>query len=526
VTAPNATLALRPYQREALERIREAQARGIRRPLVQMPTGTGKTVLFSHLIAQRGGRSLVLAHRDELLDQAAQKLRAVLPGARVGKVKAEKDEHGAPIVVASVQTLSRPARLARVVPDFTTVVVDEAHHAAAESYRRVLGHLRAFEPDGPLVLGVTATPARGDGQGLDGIFEEIVFEAGILEMIRGGFLSDLRAKQIQLEADFGGLHVRRGDFVEAEVERELLAADAPAHVAEAWLEHGKDRRGLIFATTVRLAHAIAEELLEAGIAAEALDGTTPQEERRAILGRLRTGETAAVANCAVLTEGFDEPTIDCVAIVRPTRSRLLYQQMIGRGTRRWPGKFNCLLLDFVGATSRHDLLTAATLFGVEPRDVERSLVDAAAVQERLELRRDALGRLVARDVELFRSVPMAWVRVSPEHFVLGVGDGHLELRPRGEGFAVLHRHRGGEAELMGAAGTLELALGIAEDHVRGLRAETLVRPDAPWRAKPATEKQLSALRRLRVPAGAGLTAGEASELLTAAVARLRRERRR
>lgn len=517
-------LALRPYQQAALKAIHAAEARGIKRQLVQMPTGTGKTVLFAHLISQRSGRAMVLAHRDELLGQAADKLRAVLPGAQLGKVKAEHDEHDAPIVVASVQTLSRAERLARVVPDFATVVVDECHHAAAESYRRVLEHLRAFEPDGPLVLGVTATPSRGDGQGLDDVFQEIVFEASILDMIRAGYLSDLRAKQIRLEADFSSLHIRRGDFVDAEVERAMFDADGPAHVAEAWREHAKDRRGLVFATTVRLAHAIAEELVEAGIAAEGLDGSTPEDERRAILRRLRTGESSVICNCAVLSEGFDEPAIDCIAIARPTRSKLLYQQMLGRGTRRWPGKLDCLVLDFVGATSRHDLLTVASLFGVEPQAVDgEGLVEAVDARARAD--RVTEGRLVARDVDLFQTIPMAWVRLGPQRFVIGIGDGQLELRQEADRFAVFHRRRGERwPEVLGAAPTLELALGIAEDAVRRLRAENLVRPDAPWRSRPATEKQLAALRRLRVAAPAQLTAGEASELLTAAIAAIRHTR--
>lgn len=160
------TLALRPYQQTALDAIKAAWLRGIRRQLLALPTGAGKTMVFAHLVASRQGRALILAHRDELIQQAADKLEMVAPELNVGIIKAERDEHTAPVVVVSVQTLSRPRRLERVIPDFETVIIDEAHHAWADSYRRILSHVRAFEPEGPLTLGVTATPERGDHESL------------------------------------------------------------------------------------------------------------------------------------------------------------------------------------------------------------------------------------------------------------------------------------------------------------------------------------------------------------------------
>ena len=178
-SAALAGLPLRDYQHEAVEAVFAAQAAGTRRQLLLLPTGTGKTVVFDAVIErvlhQTGGRALVLAHRDELLSQAQAKLRAVAPRLRSGIVRAERDEHDAQVVIASVQTLIRPARLARLGTDFDVVVIDEAHHAAADSYTFILRQLGAFDDDGPLLLGVTATADRGDGQGLDGVFESIVY---------------------------------------------------------------------------------------------------------------------------------------------------------------------------------------------------------------------------------------------------------------------------------------------------------------------------------------------------------------
>lgn len=515
-------LALRPYQEAALEAVSQAEARGVRRPLVALPTGTGKTIVFAALARQRGGRALILAHRDELIQQAADKMMMVDPAAEVGIVKAERDEHSAPTVVASVQTLARPARLARLRPDLRTVVVDEAHHATAETYGRILEHVGAYRGDGgPLTLGVTATPERADGTPLADVWEEIVYRAEILTMIRQGYLADLRAVRVQLEADLDAVHTRHGDLVTGELEDALLDAGAPRHAADAYLEHAKGRKALAYTPTVRLAHETAEAMQDRGIAAEALDGTTPLDERRAILGRLRTGETRAVANCGVLTEGFDEPSVDCILIARPTKSRPLYTQMIGRGTRPHPGKRDCLIIDLVGCTSRHQIVMAHDLFGVEPSAVGDGETLGEAVA-RIEGEREAEGRLVAKTVDLFASRELHWIESDSRRFVLSLGDaGLLVLWTRDlQSWTAEHVTRDRQRSEIVTGLDLGYAQGCAEDYARGLGAGALVSRTARWRREPATEKQVAALRRWRVPIREGLTRGEASDLLTAAIARV------
>ena len=247
---PLLRLTPRPYQHEAVAALLAAAARGVQRPLLVLPTGTGKTIIFALLVQRRGGRALILAHRDELIQQAVDKLHLVDPSLPLGVVQAARDEHTAPIVVASVQTLSRRARLARLVPDFRTIVIDEAHHAPAPSYRRILTHCRAWQPDGPLVVGVTATPARGDRQSLRQVFDGIVYQRTLVEMMQAGYLVDLRAIQVLLQADFDALRTQRGDFVEADLETLLLAANAPAQVLAAFQAHAADRKALLFTPTV------------------------------------------------------------------------------------------------------------------------------------------------------------------------------------------------------------------------------------------------------------------------------------
>lgn len=516
------TVELRPYQEEALDAIEAAETR-VRRQLVALPTGTGKTVIFSSLIRRRPGRSLVLAHRDELLGQAISKIRQVYRGAPVGLVRAETDERHAPIVVASIQTLSRPKRLQRLNGQFATVVVDEAHHATADSYMRVLQHVGAFEDDGPLVVGFTATPERGDRAGLDRVFQEIVFKRTILEMVEAGYLCDLRAVQVRLTADFLKLHTRLGDFSDSELEDLLLNANAPEHALNAYREHADGRKALIFTPTVSVAKAMAATFSEAGIAAESVDGYMAIESRRAVLARLRSGETRVLANCAVLTEGFDEPSIDCIIVARPTKVKSLYVQMIGRGTRLYPGKEDCLIVDLVGSTTRHDLMTAATLFGLPPRAIVKETVREAKARVAAAAREEEAqdGEVVTRAVDAFRGRSLHWIKAG-KGFALQLEAGWLRMQPgEGESWDVVAEQRDRRPRQLARGLDLGYAQGFAEDYARANGPKALLDPAAPWRMRPASSKQIDLLNRLGIRFDPGGTAGDASDLISARMARRR-----
>jgi ATP-dependent helicase IRC3 len=512
-------LELRPYQSEAIAAIEEAERRGVRRPLLGLPTGTGKTVIFAALIRRRGGRALVLAHRDELLGQAQDKIRQVDPTARFGLVKAEADEVEAQVVVASMQTLARESRLQRLPRRFETVVVDEAHHATAVSYRRVL----EWVGGSPLVLGVTATPERADNASLGEVWDEVVYSRSLLEMIRAGYLVDLRGLRVRLAMDLSRLRVSHGDFVDAEAAAALTAADAPAHACDAYLEHAAGRKALVFTPTVELAHSMAEAFRTQGVAAEAVDGSLPLEERRAVLARLRSGETQVVANCAVLTEGFDEPSVDCVIVARPTRSRILYVQMIGRGTRTFPNKRDCLIVDLVGATERFDLLTLPKLFGLG----NARWLEGRTVTEALERERAAAfsvstpqAPLVAEEVDLFRErEKLRWVAVG-ERWALTTGSGLLVVEPYAGAWRVVVQERSThERQVLAQGLDLGYAHGVAEDFIRRRGATHLVDPNARWREQGISDKQRALLGRLGIPIDPDLSRGEASDLISAALAK-------
>jgi superfamily II DNA or RNA helicase len=405
------------------------------------------------------------------------------------------------------------------------VIVDEGHHAVADSYLRVLEHLGCFSEAGPLTCGFTATPERGDKAGLGKVWERIVYQKSLLEMIVAGYLSDLRAVRVTLRADLDQVHTRHGDFIDSELESALLNADAPQHVVAAHQEHAQGCKALVFTPTVKVAYAMAEAFQAAGIAAEALDGTTPIDERRDILRRLHSGETMVLCNCAVLTEGFDCPSVDCIVVARPTKSKPLYIQMVGRGTRTYPGKADCLVLDVVGVTSRHSIMTASEIFDLDLKEMSvKEEVEEREREQRLAAERaEREGQLVAAEVELFHTRdeqvharPMHWVQTRKGAWVLTLGSlGELRLVATGANAwsVVLVQQPIGWCLRDGLP--LSYAQGYAEDYARNSGVTALVNPKALWRKEPASEGQLGVLRKLREPAPPGLTKGQAADLITA-----------
>lgn len=524
MTAP---LALRPYQREAVEAVRDHWARGIRRQLIVLPTGAGKTVVFSHLIRRRAqaGRALVIAHRDELIRQAADKIRLVAPDLRVGIVQAERNEHeDAQVIVASIQTLAREHRIAPLVGTVATIVVDEAHHAAARTYVEALQTLGSFDDDGPLTVGVTATAGRADGVALGTAWEEIVYQRGILQMIVDGHLCDVRGMEVTTDLDYGTVSTSRGDFTDGSLGQAMEDSHAIEAAAIAYHRYAADRSGVAFTPTIATAQSLAAQLNRRGITAEHLSGVTPRDERGEILRRLHTGETQVVTNAQVLTEGFDEPRVGCVLVARPTTSATLFTQMVGRGLRLYPGKTDCLLLTLAGPPGS-GLATIATLAGkqpdgkkIEPKPGE-TLAEAAVRTdaEDAERRRLAGSSVRGRSVTLFGRSGLSWIPVE-DSFVLSCGDAALIVRPTGDPdrWRAINVPRDGEPRILADQLTLEYAQGVAEEFARGTRAK-LARADAPWRAKPVSDAQRRLLARLRL--GTATTSGEASDLIAAHHAR-------
>ena len=367
-----APLSLRPYQRETIDAVLAARRAGVRRMLVCLPTGAGKTVIFSELarLARRG--VLVIAHREELLGQARAKLEAALGETQVVAMErgAERAAPDARILVCSIRSLHEE-RLARVIQgrDIGLVIYDECHHAAAEDNLRVLRQLGAFAEDWTgTLLGFTATTARGDGKGLNTVFERIVYSRSLPELIDMGYLAPLRGFRISTAADLTRLSAGAQDFREDELAEAVDIEERNALVARSIQELARDRRTLCFCVTVNHARHLSWALCKLGVSAGMVHGEMPMELRARTLADFREGRLQVLTNVAVLTEGFDDPGVSCVAMARPTRSEGLYAQCVGRGTRLFPGKKDCLILDFVDLSDLQ-LCSLPSLFGI-PRHLD------------------------------------------------------------------------------------------------------------------------------------------------------------
>lgn len=357
-------MELRPYQQEAQGAILNQWESGVNRTLLVLPTGCGKTIVFCALtktMVERGSRVLIMAHRGELLDQAADKLLKST-GLRCAVEKAEESCLGSwfRVVVGSVQTLMREKRLDQFNPNyFDAIIVDEAHHCLSESYQRVLNHFSNAK-----VLGVTATPDRGDMRNLGQYFESLAYEYSLPRAIREGYLSPIKALSIPLKLDLSGVGIQSGDFKAGDLG---TALDPYLHsIAEEMLNHCADRKTVVFLPLVATSQKFRDILNQKGFRAAEVNGSSP--DRAEILSDFDAGKYNVLCNSMLLTEGWDCPSVDCIVVLRPTKVRSLYCQMVGRGTRLSPetGKDHLLLLDFLWHTDRHDLCHPAHLICESP----------------------------------------------------------------------------------------------------------------------------------------------------------------
>lgn len=406
---------LRPYQTAMLDAIAAHHANGSNRLLVKSGTGTGKTTSFASLLthqpiqdwlAQFGEtdrRMLVIAHREELLDQSAARIQKQNPGLMV--MVEQGDRHAsvyADVIVASIQTLSamKFRRLSRLLArlTFRLVVVDEAHHSAAATYRTALAMLGFLPladisttenieaathddvdkmtqalagwdlvaPKDRLLVGVTATPNRSDSIGLGCVFQSIAYSYDLKTAIADGWLVPIVPWAIDTDTSLDGVKIQRGDFNQRELADAVNNPQRNALALAAWKEHAGGASTIGFTVDVQHAHDMADLFDRAGISARAVSGETPKDDRRGILRQFSDGQIQVVFNCMVLTEGTDLPRAGCILHAKPTKSATLYEQMTGRGLRLFPGKTQCTVIDLVDVARRHSLQTAPVLYGLPP----------------------------------------------------------------------------------------------------------------------------------------------------------------
>lgn len=527
-------VTLRPYQSEALAAIDDAYRAGVRRQLLALPTGGGKTVVFSELLRSRPGRALVLAHRDRLIQQAAEKIAQAIPIERIGIVKAEQNRFQAPVVIASVQTLARKRRL-ELMPAFDTVIIDEAHRSAASTYQAIIERVCGPET---LLLGVTATPNRTDGIGLSKVYDKIVYQIGILELIEQEYLVPLVGRRISINADFSTLHTKTGpdginDYRQDEVVNLMEAGNWYENVTRGWLEFARERRTIAFVPRVKMAYRLAEYLREQGVRAAALDGASPLADQRRAVQQFERGEIQFLANCDLFVEGADIPSIDCVLFARPTKSQIVYAQAIGRGTRPSPatGKRDCLVLDMVGATNRFDLCTLGSLVGVKRVQDGETITEAVAREKQLALlqaeeeeKAKVNGKLVGREASLFGNRftgKFNWEILPEQRLAVLRSAGHEFHIWKPEGAAEYwYADMSWSGNLEGRAANYADARQACE---QAAKTAIFGGEDAPWRSKPASDKQIELLRKLRISFDPHITKGQAAALIDRRFASQRRK---
>ena len=395
-------MQLRPYQEEARAKVQQEWKEGRTRTLLVLPTGCGKTIVFSKIIEDRvkmGERVLVLAHRSELLEQASDKLMTAT-GLGTALEKAENTSIGSwfRVVVGSVQTMQREKRLSQFPSNhFDTIVIDEAHHAISDGYQRVLEHFKDAN-----VLGVTATPDRGDMRNLGSYFDSLAYEYPLVDAIKSGYLSKITAITIPLELDLSTVSQQAGDFKASEIGTAL--DPYLDQIADEMVKQCKDRKTVVFLPLVKTSQKFRDILNAKGFKAAEVNGES--KDRAEVLEDFDKDKYNVLCNSMLLTEGWDCPTVDCVVVLRPTKVRALYSQMVGRGTRLAPGKENLLLLDFLWHTERHELCRPAHLIASSP-EVAKKMTENMAEDTEVEFSLLEAEEQASKDVVAEREEALA-----------------------------------------------------------------------------------------------------------------------
>ena len=532
-------LSLRPYQEEALRSINAFSEKGINKQLVVLPTGSGKTVIFSHLpqFKQNSLPMLVLAHRSELLYQAKEKISWSNPELDIQIEQADNVAGYCDVVVASVPTLGRAEseRILKYPKDyFKSIVIDEAHHAAAPTYRRILDYFNA-----PFVLGVTATPQRSDNTRLTDVFDEIVYYKTIQDLIEDGYLCSLVGYRIKTDTDISGVATNEGDYVASQLEDAIDTPERNAHIVAAYNSLVPESKAIVFCAGVKHANNLATSFASAQIKTEVILGATDSDSRRDILARFRMGTTKVLINVGVLTEGFDEPTIETIILARPTRSTLLYTQIVGRGTRLHEGKPHCTILDFADTTRGKKPIGLPSLLGLPPEfDLQgQDLIEVAKKYKELEdyCPGEAVRVLDPNDIELaykrinlFMPPPpnefvqqysrFVWAEVAENDYHLGV-DNYNSFRIYTDTlgrWVVEHRQRtldGLQVKLLGHPEDMRDAFVRSDRWIMAKFDTNLLESDAAWRADGPTDAQRKLLKRIGVPVTSDMTKGTASQII-------------
>lgn len=519
------TLPLRWFQEEANTRTIEAWENGKQAVIVSAPTGAGKTIIFAALLERlltgtnkRGG---VLVHRDTLLGQTIEKMNVVWPGVSTGIIKGPLREYDKQVTVASIDTLS--GRIDEYIESLAThgmldyLIIDECHHSYASTWRSVID---ALKEQGTKILGVTATPIRTKPtESLAEIFEDCVFSISIFQLIQEGFLSKMLGYSIKTSLDLDNVRTTQGDFNNKDLSAQVESSDFNLDVIKGWNEKAKNRKSLCFAINIDHVNELTKLFNAAGARAIGIHGELPLHEQRRIISGMAAGEYDVLVNCNLLTEGYDDPSIDCVLMARPTMSRTLYIQMIGRGLRLFPGKEDCLLLDFTSNARDNSLVTMQDLLGfygmkkAEEIHKKRILASELAGEDKettLILTPETIGGLntidkighelgssVAFDhVDVFDLNKFAWTTLDGDRYVTARDNLAISIRKEGERYTpylVFSQKDDRCVAQICEPLEFEFALAVANTYLFDYGDRSFVDSNKKWRSENPTPSQASTL---------------------------------
>jgi ATP-dependent helicase IRC3 len=514
-------LKLRHYQEECLESIRENYSHGETRQLVVLPTGSGKTCVLASLIKEMKCKTLVLAHTTELLEQAREKITMICPGLDVGLVKADCKEFNHPVVVSTIQSARQPETLEEFKRQgFSLCIYDEAHRSASKTPREVLSALGFFNTREKLLVGFTATPFRSDSKGLGEVFEKITYRKTIKELIELGYLCKPIGIRIKSDLDLSTVATENGDFKTESLASVMDTPEMIALVVDSWLENAQGKKTIAFGVTISHAKHLAEAFRGRGIRAASVSGNTPDDERKKLLEMFKNGEITVLTNCMILTEGYDESSIEAVIMARPTQSKGLYTQMVGRGLRIFPNKPHSLILDFGSQT--HSLCGMAELLkdSVEEEEEEKPEQEGKLSEFVKTLPPSINKKLKASIVEFdLLGEAFTWLKDGLSYSLKATGNKTLKIFPTAEGrFSVLF-FNGNSYETVAKDLSFDYAFSCAEEFARDNRALFSVSDlEAPWRQLPISQKQKDLFRSYRYSSGIeDLSRGQAALIISSGV---------
>lgn len=576
-------LVLRDYQHEAVQKVYEGYKNKIRRQLISLPTGTGKTIVAASIASHWNGPILFLAHREELIDQAAHAFKKVKPSWRIGIEQAGRSaEDECDVIIASVPTIGRSnsTRLSKAVfkPEQKWLIItDEAHHATASTYRSIYEHfdvlpeqeIKGVDNEGnrpqdgtygrisrKLHIGITATPKRSDNIGLNNVYDKIIFKKNILQMINAGWLTDIKTSILKSGTNLDGVSIRQGDYAIGELSNKVNTRKRNDLVVNSYKIKAPEKKALVFCVDVQHVQDMTERFRDHDIQAQYIVGSTPPAERRSIIDLFRHGDVPVLVGCEVFTEGFDVPDIESIILARPTKSSLLYIQMIGRGLRPAKDKNHLALIDVTDNSRRHPAVSINSLLGLPIKlniDGETVMHAVNFYREVAENARvdnpagiiDALGEMTIdqlkehlESVDIFKissiiarkGIPLelqgltqfTWFTEGEERYGLfvkefgkfvivgnAIGKWSLWLREVKEDIYERNWENIFEHE------ELSQVLTHADRIIGRQQTSVLYNIHASWRKKPASQKQVELLKSRGIPLPDELNKGEASLILDA-----------